>query len=95
MGCGKFFWGLRDRVLVVFWALFWFLYGGFGVVYFHFVVRFCMVCGAIQHGLWCGSTWSSILFGTLGGGSAGKRISEEEGAQPLMPSSTIVAPKVG
>jgi len=22
-------------------------------VYFHFVVRFCMVCGAFQHSLWC------------------------------------------
>ena len=23
-----------------------------GAVYFHFVVPFCIVCGAFQHGLW-------------------------------------------
>jgi len=31
------------------------LYGVLGAVYFHFVVRFNIVCGAILHGLWCAS----------------------------------------
>jgi len=53
MGLEKFFCGESSTFQFAFLALFGFLDGVSGSVYFHFVVPFCMVCGAVQHGLWC------------------------------------------
>jgi hypothetical protein len=39
-------WSLAFQFVV--WAQFSFLNGISGAVYFHFVVRFCMVCGALS-----------------------------------------------
>jgi len=46
-------------------------------------------CGAFQHGLWCASMLPSVKFAYVGG-SARKRISKEEGAISLIPSSTML-----
>jgi len=51
-------------------------------VCFWFVVRFNIVCGAVQHSY----AW---LLGMLGG-AAGKEISTEEGGRPLIPSSLML-----
>jgi hypothetical protein len=45
----------------VFWALFAVLIGASDSVYFRFVVRFCMVCGALQHGY----AWLLSMLGSL------------------------------
>ena len=65
MGCGNFFWGLHEAFLVAVWALLWFLYGGVWSVWFRFVVRVCMVCGAFHHDLWCGFMLVSVELGML------------------------------
>jgi len=55
MGLEKIFQIGSWAFLFVAEPLFLFLNGVSGADYFHFVVRFCMVCGAFQHGLWCAS----------------------------------------
>jgi hypothetical protein len=54
MRAEKFFCGESSTFQFAFWALLPVLYGVSCSVYFRFVVRFCMVCGAFQHALWCG-----------------------------------------
>jgi hypothetical protein len=44
------------------WALLPVLYDGLGAVWLGFVVRFNIVCGAILHGLWCGSVSLIVTF---------------------------------
>jgi hypothetical protein len=54
MGAEKFFCRESEGFLFASCGLLLVLYIVSGSVYFHFVVRFCIVCGAIQHTLWCG-----------------------------------------
>jgi hypothetical protein len=49
----------------VFVGLFLVLDGFLGAVGWCFVVRFNILCGAIQHGLWCGSILVSVVFGNV------------------------------
>ena len=49
-----------------------------------------MFCGALLHGLWCGSMLVSVAFAYVAG-SAGKEISGEEGINRLSPSSTMLS----
>jgi hypothetical protein len=46
-------------------------------------------CGALQHSLRGGLTLPSVTF-AYAAGTAGKRISKEEGNYPLIPSSTML-----
>jgi len=59
MSAEKFFWGESSAFLFEFCVLFAVQIVVSGAVCFDFVVCFCMVCGVFQHGLWCGSAWSS------------------------------------
>jgi len=45
----------------VFCGLLLVLIGVSGAVYVHFVARFCIDCGAIKHGLWRASPWSTLI----------------------------------
>jgi len=58
-----------------------------------FRVCWLVFCGAFQHGLWCASMLLGVTAVRMGvvdaGGSAGREISEEEGALSLIPSSTV------
>ena len=59
----------------------------FGSVYFRFVVRFCMVCGAVQHNLWCASNVSQRRVCPCRiRAFAGRDISEEEGVNTFRSS---------
>jgi hypothetical protein len=50
MRAEKFFCGESSTFQFAFWALLPVLYGVSCSVYFRFVVRFCMVCGACARG---------------------------------------------
>jgi hypothetical protein len=59
----KIFCGESAGFLVVFWGLLLVLYGALGVVWRGFVVRFNIVCGAIQCWLWCALAMLTVLCG--------------------------------
>jgi len=82
MSAEKFFWGESSAFLFVFVGLFGFLYGVSGAVWWCFVVRICMVCGAVLHGLWCASMLSSVTFRNVVGavGLREEKFQEKKGA---------------
>ncbi len=69
-------------------ALFGFLIGVSWAVYFRFVVRFCIVCGAFQHILRCVSVSTPWVESMLLRATSVKDCVQEEGAYRLSPSST-------
>ncbi len=62
LGAEKNFQRESSTFQFTFLALFSVLIGVSGSVYFRFVVRFCIVCGAFQHSLWCASRLVSVTF---------------------------------
>jgi len=62
LGAEKFFCGESAGFLVASWGLLLVLYDVSGPVWLGFVVRFNMVCGALQCWLWCGLRMLTIAL---------------------------------